>query len=148
MKRVEQLQPLSRDHHQSLLLAQQALKISSADNAQDIAHLCQQIVVDYPHTWKIHFAIEEQSIFAVLINQTVHFEAAQLCRQLEKEHRLMDAYCEQMKAGDYSCLHDFGHLLKQHTRMEERQLFPILETIFNTHELDSIYKLSVSEGHL
>ena len=37
MKRIEQLQPLSKEHHLSLVLAQKAIKVSKADSQADTA---------------------------------------------------------------------------------------------------------------
>jgi hemerythrin-like domain-containing protein len=55
----------------------------------------------------------------------------------------MDCYYEQIKAGDQSVLGDFGTLLKQHTRTEERELFPLLETYFDNKTLEQIYQTSL-----
>ncbi|MCU7799261.1 MAG: hypothetical protein KZQ70_03730 [gamma proteobacterium symbiont of Lucinoma myriamae] len=54
----------------------------------------------------------------------------------------MNGYYQQMKSGDYTILGEFGELLKQHTRTEERLLFPLLDEILNTEELDSVYQAS------
>ena len=62
MKRIEQLQPLSKEHHLSLVLAQKAIKVSRAGNKNEISQLCQQIVDEFPSVWKVHFKIEEESI--------------------------------------------------------------------------------------
>ncbi len=52
----------------------------------------------------------------------------------------MNNYYEQIKSGNYTLLQNFGKLLKQHTRAEERQLLPLLEKVLKPAELDSIYK--------
>ena len=151
MKRIEQLQPLSKEHHLSLVLDHKAIKVSSADNQEDIATLCQQIVEEYPSVWKIHFQIEEESIFS-LFNEDgksitkrtqLNDNVAQLCKQLKKEHTIINDYYMLMKSGDYSILESFGHLLKQHTRTEERQLFPALEALLSPNELTIIYQTSL-----
>ncbi len=151
MKRIEQLQPLSKEHHLSLVLAQKAIKVSKAGNQEDIATLCQQIVDEYPSVWKIHFQIEEESIFslfneegkAITKRTQLNDEVAQLCKQLKQEHSTMNGYYTQMKSGDYTILESFGHLLKQHTRTEERQLFPLLDSLLSSNELDIIYQTSL-----
>ena len=154
MKRIEQLQNLSREHHQSLILAQKAINISESDNADAISEFCKAIVHDYPDAWKVHFAIEEDSIFHLFtealtgtgqknISEAKQYtEAASLCHILKQEHRAMNDYYQQMKEGDYSVLGEFGRLLKKHTRMEERQLFPLLEEVMTAAQLNRVYQLS------
>lgn len=150
MKRTEQLQDLSREHHQSLTLSQKAIKISESDNSEAISELCKKIVNDYPDVWKIHFKIEEDSIFQLFThseknenNETKkHAEIVNLCQVLIKEHQTMNDYYEQMKEGDYSILGDFGTLLKAHTRKEERELFPLIEEVMTIEALDHIAQVS------
>jgi hemerythrin-like domain-containing protein len=153
MKRIKQLQPLSKEHHQSLVLAQTAIKISNSHNVESISTLCKKIVDEYPAVWMVHFRIEEESIFQVLedrangINtdhQQHEREVIQLCKKLRQEHLTMNYYYEQIKSGDYSLLAEFGELLKQHTRTEERQLFPLLDKFLNQEELDKIYQTSLA----
>ncbi len=55
----------------------------------------------------------------------------------------MNSYYEQMKSGDYTLLGKFGELLKQHTRTEERELFPLLDTALTSEELDNVYQTSL-----
>ena len=152
MKRIEQLQPLSREHHQSLLLAQKAIQVSKAGNTDLISELCQKIVNEYPDVWMVHFQIEEDSIFQLFdvhSNDTGNKlrqneeEVTNLCEQLKQEHLTMNAYYEQMKSGDYTVLEQFGELLKQHTRTEERQLFPLLDELLTAEELDKVYLTSM-----
>ncbi len=148
MKRITQLQPLSKEHHQSLVLSQKAINTAQQGDEKQIAEFCQQIVQSYPGDWKIHFKIEEDSIFHVIQHLSADHNSEQkkilsLCEQLEKEHRQMDAYYEQMKSGNYSVLGEFGALLKQHSCTEERELFPLLEEYLDTATLEKIYQTSV-----
>ena len=151
MKRIKQLQNLSKEHHQSLTLAQKAIKTSDTQNPEAIAELCKEIVNDYPTTWKIHFQIEEDSIFqffpdSALENRNKEKEYSQinhLCHLLAQEHQAMNDYYEQMKVGDYSILGEFGALLKKHTRTEERELFPLLEKNMSSEMLNKVLKVSL-----
>ncbi|MCP3851921.1 MAG: hypothetical protein GY694_17050 [Gammaproteobacteria bacterium] len=146
MKRIAQLQNLSKEHHLSLTLAQKVIKISEAQNTEAIAGLCQEIVHDYPTTWKVHFKIEEDSIFQTFLEAEPELkhssEIRKLCLQLVQEHQTMNDFYEQMKQGDYSCLGQFGVLLKKHTRTEERELFPLLEESLSTEALNHIFEVS------
>ena len=149
MKRIVQLQNLSKEHHQSLTLAQKAIKIADAQNPEAISELCKEIVNDYPAIWKIHFKIEEDSIFQLFpesgaekVSEKPYSEISNLCRLLKEEHQTMNGYYEQMKAGDYSVLGKFGTLLKKHTRTEERELFPRLEQNMSLELLNKVLKMS------
>ena len=152
MKRINQLHPLSKEHHLSLVLAQKAIKASRSNNTETISILCQKIINEYLDVWKVHFQIEEESIFQVLLeryngtnsdSQQDEKEVVHLCKQLQQEHLTMNHYYEQMKSGNYTLLGKFGELLKQHTRTEERQLFPVLDNFLNQEELDKIYQTSL-----
>ncbi len=152
MKRIEQLQPLSKEHHQSLVLAQKAIKASMSGNMDIISKICSQIVDEYPDVWMIHFKIEEESIFKPIQERAKEInigssqskkDLLQLCHKLQQEHFSMNQYYEQMKSGNHTILGEFGELLKQHTRTEERQLFPVLNKIFSQDELDIIYQTSL-----
>ncbi len=140
MKRIEQLQELSREHHHSLTLAQKAIKTSETQDLEAVTLLCEEIVHDYPLVWKVHFKIEEDSIFKHYIEGTD--ELASLCQSLQQEHRKMDEYYEQMKEGNYRVLKEFGLLLKKHTRTEERELFPLLEEVMSQDELNKVLQIS------
>lgn len=151
MKRIQQLQALSKEHHQSLVLAQKAINAAGSNEQKIIDELCQQIVDSYPDDWAVHFKIEEDSIFKVVLKQYKNIagdtdpdlkKIYDLCVQLEQEHRQMSRYYEQIKTGDQSVLGDFGRLLKQHTRTEERELFPLLENYFEDDMLQQIANTS------
>ena len=150
MKRIEQLQNLSREHHQSLILAQKAIKTAETKNPEAISELCKEIVDDYPAVWKIHFKIEEESIFQLFTDSKKrntgevkqYAEISSLCHLLEQEHQTMNGHYEQMKEGDYSLLGEFGALLKKHTRTEERELFPLLEEAMTSEELNRVLQVS------
>ncbi|MCW8928612.1 MAG: hemerythrin domain-containing protein [Gammaproteobacteria bacterium] len=150
MKRVEHLQYLSREHHQSLTLAQKAIKTANTKNSEAISRLCKEIINDYPKVWQTHFKIEEENIFQLFSKSMIreasdiklYLKISNLCYLLAQEHQVMNDYYEQMKEGDYSILGEFGALLKKHTRTEERELFPLLEKEMTIEELNRVLQVS------
>ncbi len=138
MLRIKQLQPLSMEHHLSLSLAARAIKTANAGEQSEIKLLCEKIVNDYTVVWRKHFDNEEQSIFIPYSNRSPEID--QLCKQLTQEHQQFDTFIEQMKSGNTDVLQEFGTLLKTHTRLEERELFPKISEVLSTKELDEIYK--------
>ncbi len=94
---------------------------------------------DYETVWRRHFDNEEQAIFIPYSHRDQ--EVKKLCDQLTLEHQQFDDFIEQMKSGHYEGLLDFGKLLKSHTRMEERELFPLISELLSETELDNIYQI-------
>ncbi len=135
MKRIKPLQPLSMEHHQSLRLAKKCKDILT-QTPEEIQSFSQQLQSDFNEQWLKHFKIEEDSIFSVARKKGG--EIASVCQQLEQEHHIMADLVEKIAAGDYSLLQQFGQLLHDHTRREERELFPMVEAEFTDDELDNI----------
>ena len=135
MKRSPELIPLSKEHHESLVLAKKCQRTAAAGNRDDIEQLCQQITHTFPDKWEQHFRCEETGIFSLA--EAHGGEMASLCRQLKQEHERLREIYRAMKAGDYSGLNAFGELLQTHTRKEERELFPLIESSFSDEQLKS-----------
>ena len=138
MKRIKQLQPLSMEHHLSLSLAAKSIRVANSADEVAIKRLCEDIIGDYQTLWRKHFDNEERYIFTPYFQRSDSVK--QLCEQLTLEHQQFDRYIEQMKTGDYAVLLEFGNLLKTHTRLEERKLFPEITELLSEKELDGIYK--------
>ncbi|MCP4077254.1 MAG: hemerythrin domain-containing protein [Gammaproteobacteria bacterium] len=144
MQRIRQLQPLSMEHHLSLSLAARAIKIANAGDQLKIKQLCEQIVDEYKTVWRRHFDNEEQAMFTPYSTRDQQIKT--LCDQLTQEHKQFDAFIEQMKSGNYKVLLEFGSLLKSHTRLEERELFPVISERLSQSELDKIYQQITASG--
>lgn len=141
MKRIEQLRPLSREHHASLVLASKAINAAKSNDPEEISQLCEQIANDFDQRWNSHFQKEEQAIFSVLeanYNDKLQEKDAALSELLSHQHNQMRDMAEEMRAGNTNSLASFGLLLKEHTRLEERVLFPLISSLFNKSELDNI----------
>ena len=140
MKRITQLQPLSNEHHQSLRLAKKCKDILAKETDEVIKAFSLQLKDEFNTQWDKHFRTEEKTIFSVA--ESKGKEISEICQQLKKEHQTMEKMVESISAGDYQLLHEFGQLLHDHTRLEERQLFPMVEDQFTQEELDNILKHS------
>lgn len=140
MKRITQLQPLSNEHHQSLRLAKKCKDILAKETDEVIKAFSLQLKDEFDTQWDKHFRTEEKTIFSVA--ESKGKEISEICQQLKKEHQTMENMVESISAGDYQLLHEFGQLLHDHTRLEERQLFPMVEDQFTQEELDNILKHS------
>ncbi|BAO45200.1 hemerythrin domain-containing protein [Thiolapillus brandeum] len=142
MKRHEELINLSREHHQSLRLAKKCLDVAATGEPEQCKALCNEIVSIFDQEWDRHFRNEEKTIFNITaeMNGRIH----DLGRQLVDEHERMREMARAMNQGETGCtlLHDFGVLLKDHTRLEERELFPLVEEAFSPAQMEQIRKLT------
>ncbi len=140
MKRIDQLLPLSKEHHQSLVLAKKCKDIIARESEEVIKIFALQLEVDFDMQWAKHFKIEEQTIFSLAAGKSK--EMSEMCVQLSNEHQIMEKMVRRIAAGDHQLLAEFGQLLHDHTRLEERQLFPLIEKQFTGEELDNILEQS------
>lgn len=109
MKRGPRLIPLSKERHESLVLARKCRRTAAVDNHDDIAQLCQQITVTFPDKWESHFRREETGVFTPA--ETHAGEMATQSHQLRQEYdRLRELY-RAMKDGDCSGPNTFGEFL-------------------------------------
>jgi len=143
MKRHEQLQPLSRQHHNGLLAAL-LLKKGIAKSAA--ANLMAAFIVDF---WKNdlneHFESEEEVLIPALINTSLD---KNLTEQLLKEHALIRSYIDLLKDNpdDLSTIRAFQELLEKHIRFEEKVYFPAAEKLLSEEQLQKIGGQLKEEG--
>jgi len=135
MKRSPSLIPLSKEHHESLVLAKRCQRTMASGEREAIGQLCREIAHGFPDKWERHFQDEERGIFALA--EAEGGEMAVLSRQLRREHDRLREIHRAMQAGDCSRLGAFGELLQSHTRKEERELFPLIESRFSDTELEA-----------
>ena len=144
MKRIEQLRSLSKEHHLSLVLASKALKAAKSGNKTAVEQLCLQVADEFDDRWDKHFKKEEQTIFSIIEDKYKNLlaeENVDLHIRLRKQHDQMRKMADEMKKGRIDQLAEFGQLLKDHTRLEERVLFPLISALFTAKELDAIAAL-------
>ena len=137
MKRAEELQKLSREHHGSLTMALTISKI--AENGSDSERLAAIDTIKnyYNKELEDHFQHEEQTIFALIFKK--YREHISLATLLLKEHGYLRMLIQRIKPETAKKdLADFAFVLKKHTRVEERELFPIIESLFTDEELDGV----------
>ncbi|MDE0355825.1 MAG: hemerythrin domain-containing protein [Deltaproteobacteria bacterium] len=129
-KRHPALIPLSHDHHHGLALALRCRKhalgqLNPGDPAA-IEACAAEAGRFFNENLKPHFEAEETVLFPLM---AAHEESRELVARLQDEHgkfREMVARSGDA-AGLRKFLFDFGDLLEQHIRSEERQLFAVFE---------------------
>ncbi|TXD97572.1 hemerythrin domain-containing protein [Psychrobacter frigidicola] len=153
MKRANQLQPLSRQHHLGLNLSHHA-KACIDDPKEITKHW--QILSSYLHDMQYHFRVEDNLIVkALLPYQSTQPEVASVLDTLEKQHKLLNEATGNVQMPKeigtnhnsvievtVTQVRQLANILYDHVRFEERELFPIVEKYLTKDELDAIYKAS------
>ncbi len=116
MQRHPAFVQLSREHHRALVLAKRAGAASGPD-AEALVDSLRRIFVEELDP---HFRIEETGLLPAL---AAVGEAAAVTRTLA-EHTELRRRADTLNPDD---LAEFGRLLGEHVRFEERQLFPLAE---------------------
>lgn len=141
MKRHIALQDLSRDHHGTLSLAQKIIRAVQTNDESAVAALTEK-VREFHSELETHFQKEEQGVFRLLFEK--HPEHKPMGQIYLNEHKMLLNYSHQVtQAPSLAHLEVFAMLLKDHTRREERVLFPLLEKCFSEVELMSIHDNNV-----
>lgn len=117
---------LSRDHHQALGQAM-AMRRANDDNAAEVAA---EFVTFFDQHADPHFNIEEQVLIRMFIEFVDPATADDpVVTQVLREHGEIGAQVEVLRGGEASTdtVRELGELLDAHVRLEERQLFPMIE---------------------
>ena len=124
LKRHVSLQPLSRDHYVGLVQSQHLIKSADASAAERAKAL-----VDFVQAWSgeiaAHFRDEERLLPELVTGEPFD--------RLRREHHSLAALAEEarhrkdMSEPGAAWMREFGQLLNDHIRWEERELFPLIE---------------------
>lgn len=138
--RHSSLIPLSHDHHHGLALALRCRKQSLGQikpmGAEGLRERSGEVVRFFVGELKTHFRAEEEVLFPLLTS--VVPESVPIVERLLKEHERIAAMVHQLEGNQRlsQILFDFGDLLEQHIRCEERELFPLYEEHVAAQEAD------------
>jgi hemerythrin-like domain-containing protein len=124
MKRHVALQPLSRDHHKALFVAQRLRRASDADAAA-----VREAFLEYWHEHgRLHFRVEEEVLLPAF---AAHGDPAdERVAQMLLDHVQIRGQARRLShdgAPPVEKLHALGTALERHVRLEEREVFPLIE---------------------
>jgi hypothetical protein len=135
MKRSAAIASLSRDHHEALVVAQKLRRATDATAVEARAAF-----LDY---WtghgRLHFRLEEELLFPAYAGHGDPHDPL-LLRALG-EHAMIRHRAEALAAAptvDPRALEQLGTELAAHVRLEERDLFPLIERAIPSCELDAL----------
>ena len=136
MKRSKELETLSWEHHDGLVIAAR-IKNDLKKEAEPV-HLIPYITDIYTNYLRHHFKQEEESFLTPL---KVFPEAKELLNRMLDEHTQFAEIFAQIDPLDsevFKPVGRFGELLHDHIRFEERQLFPLVEKLLSPEQLSAI----------
>ncbi len=135
MKRSKQLETLSFEHHDGLVVANRVKRglekqANTAEMVAYVLHIWDTLLVE-------HFAQEEATLLEVLERTP---EARERKERMLKEHQEFAGIVEKLREGVdiEQNLTEFAELLNNHIRFEERELFPLVEELATEEELEKI----------
>ena len=118
---------LSREHHDALVLAQRAKRAVPGGEA---------IILEVRNAFETeierHFVAEESGLLPALATAG-HRE---IVERTLSEHAMLREMVSALHSQKPESLVNFGELLASHVRFEERELFPLAESIFTPEILE------------
>jgi hemerythrin-like domain-containing protein len=122
MKRHRALQPLSRDHHVALVAAQRLRRAGAGD-----ADAARATFLEFWHEHGAkHFRVEEDVLLPAFAAYGDPSDP-RVVQMLVEHVRIRAAAAALTAEADLEALHALGTALEQHVRLEEREVFPLIE---------------------
>lgn len=135
MKRSDALASLSRDHHHALVVSQK-LRRADAATAREAADT---FLTFWNDQGQRHFRLEEDVLFP---GYATHGDAYHpLMLAALGDHVEIRSRAQQLAAAaapEVAALQELGERLGEHVRLEERQLFPLIEETMPANELAAL----------
>jgi len=135
MKRSAPLASLSRDHHKTLVVAQRLRRASDGTAAE-----AREAFLAYWHAHgRRHFRLEEEVLFPAYAGHGDPHDPRVL-RALG-EHAMIRQRAQALAAtasAPAEALEQLGAELQAHVRLEEREVFPLIESVVPEGELTAL----------
>lgn len=145
MKRHIHLQPLSRQHHQGLLMVLLLQKGLQKNAAIDVMQ--EFLVSVWNSDLESHFNQEENFLLPLLQDKPID---PQLTARLWQDHAVLRELAAKAITGSLNEIEIgyFAERLEQHIRFEERIYFPAAEQVLSAEELEQLGgSLTEKEGN-
>ncbi len=135
MKREEQLQPLSHQHHNGLMAA--LLLKKGVEKQADLTVMADFIVSVWNAELRNHFIKEEVYLHPHVLQIPSLMEKYE---QMKTEHHQIRRTVDAIRNGDTTTdiITGFHTLLEKHIRFEERDLFPFIEEQIQPEQLNEL----------
>ena len=140
MKRHPALVALSHDHHHEFVQARRLVRAADASADERLEAARAYVELFFTETVR-HFRDEEETLFPVYARRAGETPVLQrILREHMELHGLVRALRAQVAGGDVDPerLRTLGDLLREHVRVEERELFPAIEAALTEQELEEL----------
>lgn len=134
MKRSEALAILSRDHHHALVVAQRLRRAG----AETVEAARGQFLAYWADEGRRHFQLEEELLLPAFASHSQGAARDPLVLRVLSDHVTIRSWAAQLAATaapTVEALHQLGSELAAHVRLEERELFPLIEAAIPAGEL-------------
>ncbi|HIO91655.1 MAG TPA: hemerythrin domain-containing protein [Leucothrix mucor] len=137
MDRLEQLKKLTVEHSDALIFADEILSIAASGDNESLLVGIEKIKKYYNDELELHFQHEERTIFAPIFKE--HREHIQMATLLLKDHGFIRLLIQRIDlASATQDLSDFATVLRTHTVTEDKELFPLIESIFTDEQFKAV----------
>lgn len=138
IKRSNEIAPLSRDHHEGLLLGWKIKK--GIANGTTVATISSYVKWFWEHHLIKHFKQEETVLIELVPAENKNVQ------QMFEEHKvIMHKISEIENGSNEELLLEFSTLLESHIRFEERILFNEIEQMLSAEQLRKLGALLIKE---
>ena len=133
MKRHPALAPLSRDHQHTLAVALRLQRATPATAEQAAAAFLAAWVLEE----KLHFRIEEEILLPAYAARADPGDT--VVAKVLLDHLTIRSHAERLAAdASVQMLHVLGERLASHVRLEEQEMFPLIERRLSDAELATL----------
>ena len=133
MKRHPALVPLSHDHHQTLVRARELRRAAAEGDDAELERVCARFRRAFAGEVSRHFRDEEELLFPLL--GEVEPPPAPLVEAALQHARIRSLV---RRLPDRAAASELGSLLEAHVRLEERELFELLQASVPEDALDAL----------
>lgn len=138
VKPAAELLDLRRDHHHALVLAERCLRAVAPDGGRALINETWAMAqAAFPYELEPHFVVEERLVLPPL---EVAGESEAVNRTLREHARLRELIALD---ADPAVVREFGELLRDHVRFEERDLFLKVTAVLSPAELVAVSAASM-----
>lgn len=151
MKRHPDLRSFSDDHHGGLVQARR-LRRSAESEGEPPAEAARAFLEFWREDTSAHFREEEEVLLAVYARHGGDLEAEPVREMLADHARIRGLVMTlndeaQRSEADAATLREIGERLEAHIRLEERRVFPLVESSLPEEALHEIPRRLTNTGH-
>jgi hemerythrin-like domain-containing protein len=153
MKRAAELRQLSDDHHQGLVQSRRLRKAAAGENAVPLEEATEDFLEFWQRDTSAHFRREEEVLLPVVARYEQDALGREPVVEMLGQHARIRSLVMQL-SDEYAdgnlrpeTLGEIGESLEAHIRLEEREVFPMVEEVLPEAALNEVAsRLAVKEA--